>query len=364
MTNIAATYDVSGITIQNVALSSQMGQGFSVAIGQTGPDTLQAEITGYKGQFTRTIRVNFNFSEAPNPVFDFGVASRGPLRLMGNAKLLGLDFASQANVYVESENEDEALFLMGNSRISGDAGIANPDAYAAVIGNSSIGGERGQDAIDNHVSFGIETIRFPATDTSAFEQYVQNVINDETVVSGNLTFQNVRILAGVNPSFSGNISFNGIIFIESPNIVAFTGNITITGLIVADGDVELPVESDSLTFQGNLFCYDVSCLPDTEDFAGLKDQSGTFLLVPGFSAGFTGNFHTINGAIAASGVSFSGNAGGTVKGSILNYSEESMQLTGNTTITFDRIDSEGNPAGFQPDAALEYTADSYSEIVL
>jgi len=363
MTNVTPTYGSSEINIQNVALSSQTGQSFSAAIRQTGPDTLQGDVTGVNRQITRTIRTNFDLVESPNPLFGFGIATRGPISLTGNAKLRGLNSTSEASVYIESLNENEALSLTGNSEIAGDAGIVNPDAYATLIGNSRIGGESGQAAIDNHVSV-VDAIEFPIPDVSTFAQYVQNTIDPETTTSGNLTFQNVKILAYVNPTFNGNITFNGIIFIESPNMVVFSGNTTITGLIVCDGDPEMPGQSDSLTFQGNFFSYDVSNLPETTGFEELREQTGSFLLAPGFRTAFGGNFHTINGGIAADSVSFSGNAGGTIKGSIINYSDDSMSLTGNTTINFDLSGSEDSPAGFEADAAVQFDAGSYSEIVL
>lgn len=353
MTNIIATYDGAQIALENVTLCSQTGQSFTATISQTDSETLQVQITGYNGQLTRTIQANFNFVPAGNRLFDYGVATRGPISLTGNAELRGLNDPSEASVYIESFGEDEALSLIGSSEIEGNAGIVNPDAY--VTGAPKVGGT---------IAVGVDAVEFPVMDTATFEQYVQNIINSETETTGNLTFQNVRIIAGTDPDFSGNINLNGIIFIESPNAVTFIGNIVITGIIVGDGDAEAPLESDSLTFRGNLFSFDVSNLPDTEDFAGLREQTGTFLLAPGFSTAFHGNFQTVNGVIAANGVTFTGNAGGTVRGTILNYSESAMSFTGNPTITFDRPDSDDNPAGFEADAALEYDPGSYCEIVL
>lgn len=365
MTNVTATYGGSEINIQNVALSSQTGQSFSAAIRQTGSDTLQVDVAGLNSQITRAIQTNFNFIPTPNPLFDFGIATRGPLKLVGNATLQGLNFPSEANVYIESFSESEAMSLQDYSETGGSADIVNPSAYVSLIGNSKIHGKHGQEAIDSHVSIGIDAVEFPVPDISSFEQYVENVIDAETETSGDgLTFQNVRILAGTNPTFNGDVTFNGIVFIESPNTVVFSGGVTITGLIVCDGDPEMPGESDSVTFQGSVSSYDVSNLPETQEFEGLREQSGSFLLAPGFSTSFGGNFQTINGVIAANSVSFSGNAGGTIKGSIINYSDIEMSFTGNTIITFDHSGFADSPAGFEADAGVQFDAGSYCEIVL
>ncbi len=356
-------YDGSTITIQDMVLDSQSDQSFSVAIQQVSDDIIQMDIIGCRDQITRTIRVDFEFTSTRSPFFDYGVASRGPLAMGGNAKLRGLNSDSESNVYIESSDNDEALTMGGNSEIAGDASISNPDAYAVLTGNSTIAGESGQEAIDNHVRVGIDAPEFPVPDISSFEQYVQNIVDGGTETSGNQTFQNIKIIADTDPTFSGNIILNGIIYIESPNIVSFSGNITITGLIVTDGDSEFPYSGDSISFTGNLDTYSCSYLPAGEDFDGLRDLACSFLLAPGFSLTFGGNFNTIGGIIAGNGVSFSGNAGGTINGTIINYSEDVMTLNGNPTFYFSLPSSDEIPAGFSEDKELQFVPASYSEIL-
>ena len=121
-------------------------------------------------------------------------------------------------------------------------------------------------AVDNHVTFGVDTSILPVPDITSFQQYVQNIVDEDTQTTGNKTFQNIKILSGTNPTFTGNINLDGIIYVESPNIVSFSGNIVIRGLIVADGDSEFPYATDSISFTGNLSTYDCSYLPAGEDF--------------------------------------------------------------------------------------------------
>jgi len=110
--------------------------------------------------------------------------------------------------------------------------------------------------------------------------------------------------------------------------------------------------------------YPVAELPNEEQFTAIKDETGTFVLAPGFSLSMGGSFNTLNGAIAANGIEFFGNAGGTIDGSVINYSDEAMTLTGNSDLYFNRSGVTKVPAGFVPEVILQYDPASYSESVL
>jgi len=179
-----------------------------------------------------------------------------------------------------------------------------------------------------------------------------------------MTITNAIVSAGTDPIFSGNVEINGILFIQSPNKVKFAGNLTITGLIVANGDVDSPSPDNELTFAGNVHTYPVSQLPEESQFDGLRQETGSLILAPGFSASFQGNFSTLDGIIAASGTEFSGNANGTIKGSVINYADTPMVLKGNANLHFDRSADVKFPAGFESTRVLQYDPFSYSEVNL
>ncbi len=230
-----------------------------------------------------------------------------------------------------------------------------------LTGNCQIGGETGQDAIDNHVTVGATLVEFPTPNPTQFEQYATNIVDSSVSTNGNRSFENIRIVSGTNPTFSGNITITGIVYIDSPNLVIFSGNTTITGMIVAEGDLDAPNSQDQLRFGGNLSCLDVSQLPQGSQFDELRNKTGTTILAPGFDLTFTGNFSTINGAIAASGISFDGNARGTITNTIINYSADPMTISGNSRISIDRTNSVSSPTGFSSDTVLQFESDSYSE---
>jgi len=85
-------------------------------------------------------------------------------------------------------------------------------------------------------------------------------------------------------------------------------------------------------------------------------------MAPGFNVSFGGNFDIVNGAIAANGINFHGNAGGEIHGSILNYGDVPITLSGNSDLLFNRIEAGQVPAGFVPEIVLEYNPGSYTEL--
>jgi len=365
ITNITTYYDNPTITIPSVTLNSAEGQSFAATITQIDNDTLQMDVTGTYGSITRTIRVNYLFTTSASTVFDFGVASKGPISLTGNIELDGVNLAIESNVYIESPNSLLALSIQGNSQIAGDVSIVNSLAYVDLQGGQAgIGGETGQDAIDNHVDFGVPPTEFPEPNPSYFEPYVTNVVDANTDTSADVILENVRIIANTNPNFSGQATLKGVVFIETPNIVDFTGNVDVMAIIVGDGDLTDDSETNQINFCGNVESLPVSELPYEEQFSGLHDEIGTFVMAPGFSLSFGGNFTALCGAIAGNGIEFFGNAGGTVNGSIINYADEEMTLTGNSDLYFNRSGTTAVPAGFVPEIILEYDPSSYSEIML
>ena len=363
VTNIAAYYNGSSITIPTVTLDSAKNQSFSALILQTDSETLRVDVTGVYGPVTRTVSANYKFTTRAHTVFDFGVATKGPLSLSGNVELETVNVAVGASVYIESNNSNLALSISGNSQIAGNVTIVNPTANIFLQGaKAGIGGQTGQAAIDNHISFGSPPTEFPAPNPGYFAPYSTSII-DSTTDTSDVTLDNIRIVAGTNPTFSGQVTLRGIVFIEAPNIVSFQGNTTITGLIITNGEVEDDSGANQIIFSGNVTSYPVTQLPDEEQFAAIKNQTGTFLMAPGFAASFSGNFHTLNGVIAANGITFHGNAGGTVSGSVINYAETQMEMTGNSDILIYPSGTTNMPAGFAPKIILQYDPCSYSEII-
>ena len=108
--------------------------------------------------------------------------------------------------------------------------------------------------------------------------------------------------------------------------------------------------------------YGVEVLPDTPEFAAVKQQTGTFVLAPGFGVTFSGNFGAVNGSIAADQLTFTGTAEGVVRGAVLGLADLPATLSGHVEIRVDRAHAAPHPAGFVQSFALVPVASTYLEL--
>jgi hypothetical protein len=155
------------------------------------------------------------------------------------------------------------------------------------------------------------------------------------------------------------VTIQGVLFIESPNKVTFGRNVALQGIIVADGNVDNPDPgTNSIDILGN---FSSQPYPSGIEFDAIRQEEGTSILAPGFHTTFAGNFSTLEGVVAVSGVHFSGNMNAQIKGTIINYSGSSTVVEGNSTMNFDREGSVKVPAGFDLYRELNYVPASYSE---
>ena len=271
---ISVTYDSSSIIIPAVTLDSAKEQSFSAVLRPLDAETIQVDVTGVYGTISRTIRVNYKFGTRAHTVFNYGVATKGPLSLAGNIELEGVNVSVEASVYIETEGSiDYALSIIGNSQIAGDVSLTNPSPAADIVdlqgGQASIGGETAPEAYD-HVSTGVPPTEFPVPDPDYFKELVYDYLNTPESFDGT-TFENIIIPPNTNPSFTADTTLKGIIFIETPNVVTFTGHANITGIIVGDGDLNDDSGTNQINFQGTVDSSPVSELPGEAQFDPLHD---------------------------------------------------------------------------------------------
>jgi len=359
--------NISNITVYNdgsippVALHSASGQNFEgeILIDANDLNILQVYSTGGNGQITRTIRVNYDIEPYEYPIFDFGMATKGPVHFLGNPTITGINSNNEADIFIDSQNTNLTMLVTGNTNFDGDISIGNTNGNVDFWGDVQIGGDHGQPAIDNHVTIGVETPEFPLPDTQHFLQYATgDIIDSSTDISNHMTLTNAIIEAGTDPNFEGNIIIEGILYIEQLNIVIFSRNVALNGMIVGDGDAYNP-GTNSISFCGN---FAANPYPPGAEFDAIRHEVGSSIVAPGFSASFSGNFAALNGVMAVSGVHFSGNVNAVVKGTILNYSENPTVIEGNSTLNFDRSDNIKVPAGFDTHRILTYNPASYEEL--
>ena len=348
-------------SIPAVVINALGGQSFSgqVSIDPADPAVLRLLVIGASHNATRSIRVNFHIEPYRFPIFNYGMATKGALQFPQNPTLTAMTENWEADIYVESANNIMAVQIGGNTNFAGDIDIGNPLGNASFGGSVQIAGEYGQDAIDHHVTVGADPVEFPVPQTATFQHYATGpVIGPTTNLSNSMTLTNASIQAGTNPTFLGNITIQGILYIQSPNVVRFTRNVSLQGLIVAGGDVSNP-GSNSIGFEGN---FASSGYPTGAQFDALRAEQGSSIVAPGFGVSFTGNFSSVNGVLAASSLYFSGNASATVKGTMISYSQDATRVDGNISMNFDRAQMVEIPAGFDLLRVLKYQPTSYTLI--
>lgn len=356
ITNI--NLDADG-NVAEVSLNSSGTDKFTANIVDhpTDPNLVRVSVTGYHENLTRTIRADFTIDSKVSKIFDFGLATKGPVLFNGNPTIEGINNGSEADMYIESLNNITALSVTGNTNFDGNINVVNQNGDVQFGGDINIAGENGSTAIDNHVSIGVEDLEFPIPDTDHFRQYLSgNTIDSSTDLSKGMTLTNTLIEAGTNPTFGGSVIVKGVLFIESPNQVIFNSNVDVRGIIVGDGDAENP-GSDEMIFNGN---FASSPVPDEFEFENMVDETGSTLVAPGFKTTIAGNFASVGGTIAVSGFHLSGNANAVVKGSILNYSNETTIIEGNATLRFDLSSNTKTPAGFLSPAMLKYEPSTWT----
>jgi hypothetical protein len=362
---------ISNITLKQtglilpVTLDSATGQTFSgqMQISDSNSSVLEIFSTGGDAQITRTIKVDFDIEPYKWPIFNYGLATKGPLNYTGNPRTTGVTAAWEADIYIESTGSATALSVAGNTNFHGDIMIGNPAANASFGGDILIDGDHNQDAIDNHVFTGVDPVEFPEPDTVRFGPYAtgETIDSSSDLTSPGMTLVNAKIEAGTNPTFDGTVTIQGILLIESPNVVTFGKNVVLQGIIVAEGDVTANPVTDRIDILGN---FASGFYPSGAEFDAIRQEVGSSIVAPGFAMSFQGNFSTLEGVVAVSGIHFSGNVAAQIKGTIINYSDQPMVVEGNATMNFDRSASTKIPAGFDTHRVLTYKPSSYNEFAL
>jgi len=349
-------------SVRPVTLDSATGQAFSGlwSVDTGNPAVLEIASTGASGIASRTVAVHFNIEPYRFPIFNYGIATKGAIRFPQNPTLTGAAQNWEADIYIESNNNLVALEVGGNANFDGDIDIGNPSANVSFGGDVQIAGDLGQTAIDEHVAIGVDPVEFPMPDTARFRQYATGPVIDSTtsLAAPGMTLVNATIQAGTNPTFTGNVTIQGVLLIETPNVVTFESNVVLQGLIVANA-VAASSGANQINFEGN---FAAGPYPLDAQFDAIRGEVGSSILAPSSDVSFTGNFASVNGVMAAGSLYFSANASATVKGTMISYSPNPTRVEGNISMDFDRASAVEIPAGFDLLRVLVYDPASYAMV--
>lgn len=357
--NLAGQSVSATATTVTVPAISIDGRTFSASITWLDTGKCLLAVSGSAGSFTRHLTMELSLIPRRAAAFEYGLASRGPITIFGNAKIIGVNYPSEASVISVSESQPNALTVDGSSEVSGDLYVSGENASVTISGHPTVAGSSDPEEIAEHVHIGVDEPDFPEINVDPLAAMATYTLQptDPTTTG---VFNNLVIPAGMNPNFTSDVVLNGVVYIEAPNTVTFTGKCTLNGIVVTQ-ETDLPIASCQLFFAGRVEANGVDVLPDTPEFAAIKEETGTFILAPGFGVTFAGNFTAINGSIAADQLTFTGTAEGTVKGSVIGLADLQTSVGGNVDIYVDRQDADADPSGFVPSIGFEPIPDSYAE---
>jgi len=352
--------------LQSVSLDSSVGQSFSAQLAMDpcnpvgGVYILDVTITGSYQGLDRTIRTEFQITPYEHPIFKYGLATKGPIQFPNNPTTTTVTSNWEADIYTESSGSLTAVYVGGNTNFDGDIMIADPSATVSFGGDVQIGGDTGQAAIDNHITFDADAVEFPTADTSRFLPYATGPIVDPCTMdlTKGITLTNATIPAGTNPTFDGTVNIEGVLIVEQPNIVNFNQNVELEGMIVGENGA-YNASGNQINVAGNFASLP---LPSDSQFDALRQEEGSSIITPDFDVSFSGNYSSIEGVVAGGTLKFSGNASAIIKGSLISFADAPTIVDGNVSLTFDRANTVKIPAGFDTRRVLEYSPTSYAMV--
>ncbi|QOV90114.1 pilus assembly PilX N-terminal domain-containing protein [Humisphaera borealis] len=336
-----------------INLDSAGKQKFQASVTQSGAFLILTVIgQGPDPAITRTVRIKFQKAPRASALFDYGVASKGKIVTSGSSRIIGQGDPARGSI-LSTNMTDATPVVINGKEVSGDISIVNPTGSVSYSG-ASIGGTSNTILIQDHIHKGVQEPDFPDVDTSAYAAYAV------TKYTGQKTLDNVYIPANTNPKFTGNTTIKGVLYIKAPNVVDFGGTVTIQGVIVVENGAALDLTKNQLNFTGNVNATGVETLPAS--YGGLRNLTGAFVLANNFYTSFSGNFGTVSGHIIASKIKFWGNAGGVVKGSVINMNDVQMDVGGSSQVTIASTGTSNYPTGVTFGAKFAPLPDTYVEL--
>jgi hypothetical protein len=339
------------------------GTGFRVVIKPGTGDLLTVKINGRSADVVtdgRALEVDYAVTQNSSTIFDYGVASRGAVSMLGNAKILGVP--ATRGTLLSTSMAGTPLTMQSNAAISGDVWFANPNGSYSLQSNATIAGSSNPAVIATHVHKGIQAPEFPTIDTSMFAPYATNMLSVPGKKYDSGTLKNIRIKAATNPQFDSDLIIQGIVYIEQPNVVTFNSNVQIKGVVVVDNNIAGTSSTNTIRFDSNVTITGVDGMPNSAEFAALRNLKGSTILAPNFTLHLNSNFGASGGSMLAGKINMDSNASGTIKGSVIALEDKPMAMNSNATITIDGAVPTEVPAGVYFGHHYSPKGDSYREV--
>ena len=328
-------YNGSVITIPTIGFGGS--ESFSGQVTLVAADTLRLTVTGQyaagAGATAKTVRrqVAIDLHPTWDQALAFGICSRGPVEMGMNTDLSGVAQPSDGSIYSAATG---TAVSCGSGHISGDVSVSGTGATTDLAGTT----------VDGVVRYGAPPVTMPTIDRTRYRSLATTVMNSPTPSAG--TYSNIRVPANTNPTFGGSVTIQGIMYIEAPNRVQFTNSVHFTGVMVADDPPAGSLDSANyISFQNNMTFHGVEQLPDTPQFAEVRQLQGATILCPGFTMEFKNNMTSVAGIMALKTLIAKNNLDSTILGSVLIYGEAGLDFKNNSDVDI-RLSGSSPPPGF------------------
>ena len=352
-----------GTTVRVPAIASESGNAsFRAEISEDpAGSNLWLTVTGTWMGVDRQVSMRLEPVNKISNVFDYGVASKGKITIGGHGMVMGVNDRHEADILSATYTDLEAVAITGSSRLDGDICTANPDSSVYISGSPTIAGTSNPALFGQYIHIGVGQTDFPEVSTAAYVPLATNTLVGNNFNS-DVELVNVRIPAGANPRFGAGVSIRGVLYVEQPNQVEFSGHVNIQGVIATADAGDNAYDDNTIRFRGSVSSQGVETLPDNDSrFAELREMPGSMILAPGFGLDISGSFDCINGAIACDKFSMTGNAGGIIRGPIICYGDTEFELWGSAEARIDRSFYTGALPGFEQPVQLEAQGETYTE---
>jgi hypothetical protein len=348
------------LTIPMIVTDSLENSGFTVTLTDIGAVgeivcTVKGRSGGGGAIGQKGVRLDFTRQPIETNLFDNAIAAKGKV-VMQKGSITGVAGVSSDSIIkiMSAQSTNGAIVMSGGtigSVAGGELGVTIDvdnngvaDATATTISGGSVHGTSNVTTIKNNYVKLVTAPVFPIVDTTQFAPYATTNYGGQNTG----TLKNIRVPAGTNPKFTGNVQVQGILYVESPNTVQFQGNTTLAGFIVFENKNTSAVNMINVT--GN-FSY--GNLPSGSEFDSVRAIKGFSMLAP------TASLQMAGGADSQL-------RGNMLLGNFRNTGSGEVQIEKGSVITFDTtVDSavfNGKAVKFMstgasdpPSAGLTYT---------
>ena len=370
-------YDGVTITIPekgSVPLDEKGTRSFRATITLEGRQLVVKVVGGARAdknssELNRGVRVRFAAVPIDDSIFDYGVSSKGKVKLGGDFDLAGEVSAIDGSVMSSLvDGLHTPVEVVKDASVSGDVYMADPIGNVKTGGSVSIAGSSDPAVYKAHIHKGIPMPEFPVIDSLLFRPYAVNDYSlipkpaDKTLP---LRLTNVIIKPNTNPKIDQDTIVEGVLYIQMPNVVDISKHATVRGVIVVEksaNPADFINKKNVIKFTSGTTLNAIETLPATPQFpASLRALVGSSILAPDTRVEFTGSSGAWAGTVVARDLYFVGHSTGKIGGTVISLGDVKFEKKASLTINLDPV-KNSMPAGILLTTRYQPLLPTYEEV--